>query len=148
MRETRVKNSGLLKECRRLGHPYTAGFSTKHYLTDKLRWSVFSFSITMLVFEKQLFQFTIGSFTWSPSLNKGSYKKSVSTPCRFKFWITRRLFTPQPPNLGRAISDSYATDEHLLIFYSCLCLVMVIMWKIRWWTRRAVSWKLTSLSKN
>ena len=78
MHETRVRNSGLLKECRTLGDPYAAGFSTKHYLPDKLRWSTFSFLITMLVFKKQLFWFTIESFTRSPSLNKSSYKKSVS----------------------------------------------------------------------
>ena len=61
MHETRVRNSGLLKECQTLGHPYAAGFSTKHYLTDKLRWSAFSFSITVLVFKKHLFWLTIGS---------------------------------------------------------------------------------------
>ena len=95
MREMRVRNSGPLKECWRLGHPYTAGISTKHYWTDKLRWSAFSISITMLVFEKQLFRFTIRSFTRSPSLNKGSYKKLISARlCRFKFRITRQLFTP------------------------------------------------------
>ena len=78
MHKTRVRNSGLLKECWTLGHLYAAGFSTKHYLPDKLRWSAFISSITMLVFKKQLFWFTIGSFTRLPSLNKGSYKKSVS----------------------------------------------------------------------
>ena len=75
MRETRVRNPGLLKECRMLGHPYAAGFSTKHYLPDKLRGSTFSFSITMLVFKKQLFQFTIRSFTQLPLLSKSSNKK-------------------------------------------------------------------------
>ena len=43
MRETRVINSGLSKECQTLGHPYVAGFSTKHYLPDKLEWSAFVF---------------------------------------------------------------------------------------------------------
>ena len=57
MCEIRVRNSGLLKECLTFGDPYGAGFSTKHYLSDKLQWGAFSFSIMMLVFEKQLFQF-------------------------------------------------------------------------------------------
>ena len=65
------------KNAGRLATPMVLDFLLMHYLPDKLQWSTFSFLITMSVVKKQLFQFTIGSFTWS--LHKSSYKNLEST---------------------------------------------------------------------